>query len=303
MVSAVQRDDGLPHVGADRSADVLPGVPLPQRHVPAGPVLPEGAPARSPSPMPVDAPPAPEPTPPADEAPATADGYGVAAEPADEDPAPTRGRHAAPEPEPSAAGRRTLLLAAGGIVVVLAALALFVWPGLLGGSSDGGQGVAPGSASPMPTAPSVQLGMPDEIAGLPRITGAADTKLKEAVAAGEVDGLTDPVSGVYGSKGVPSVQVIAWNAVNPPEQESIAAAFAGFEKSSGARVSDVEEIPVGGLSGSMSCGSTQVGTSPAVLCFWADAGSFGSVTVLDADDVAKAQATAAAARLDVESAP
>jgi hypothetical protein len=217
--------------------------------------------------------------------------------------APRRGRHAAPEPEPAAGGRRRLvLLAALGLVVVLAAVAVFVWPGLLVGSSDDAEpGAAP--TSPAPSAPSVQLSVPDEIAGLPRIRGSADQKLKEAVAAGEVDGLTDPVSGVYGKGGDPSLQVIAWNAVNPPEQESIDAAFAGFEKSSGAKVTGIEEIPVGGLTGAMSCGSTKVGSSPAVLCFWADAGSFGSVTVLDPKDVATAQATAAAARLDVESAP
>jgi hypothetical protein len=169
--------------------------------------------------------------------------------------------------------------------------------------SPGPPGTSASSVSSAPAAPSVQLGMPDEIAGLPRITGAPDAELAAAVAAGPVEGLTDPVSGVFGTGREPELQVIAWNAVNPPQQESIDAAFTGFATSSGAEVSGIERIPVGGLSGTMSCGTTTVGSTPAVLCFWADAGSFGSVTVLDPPDVASAQAAAAAARLEVESAP
>lgn len=339
---------------------VLPGVPLPPRALPHGPVAPEGAaapdgppepvvepfpgaeprpavpsapsassappvspaaaptpgaaPAKTPwwkkeiggkkaaaSPQPVAAPqaapvaaPVASPVPPPEAASAAApeaDAASVPAPPA----ASRRGRHAAPEPEPQ--GRRTLiLLLAAGLALIALAVALFVWPGLLVGSqgAEGSQGA--GQTGGAVTSAPITLVMPAELAGLSRLTGAPDAALQERISSSPVEGLSEPVGAVYGTDGTPSLQVIAWRAVDPPAQDAVEAAFTGFEGSSGATVSDVQQLPPGDLGGHMACGATTVQQADAVQCFWADAQSFGSITVLAPKDRPSAHATALQAR-------
>lgn len=243
------------------------------------------------------APPVAEPPTPVTDPPPPADG--PAAGPAA--PAAPRGRHAAAAPAPEASPRRsrTLLLAVVGLVVVLAAVAAFVWPGFLVSSGDDDAGALP-SSSPSASALAVTLETPATIDGLRRFTGAADKALAASVAKASVAGLTDPVSAVYGKGTTPQVQVIAWKAVSPPAEDTVTAAFTGFEGSTGAKVTAVREVEVPGLGGHMECGLATVEKTKTLQCFWADDASFGAVTVLSASDREKATSTAVAVRTSVE---
>lgn len=243
----------------------------------AAPPAAAGPPAVAPAPV--------QPVPPVDPSAAVVPAAAVAAAP--------RGRHAAPAPEPQS--RRTLvLLLVLGLALVVVAVLLFVWPGLLVSSGDD---EAAGAA---PSGGTVSLVVPATLAGLTKLSGKADDALSSTLEDSDVEGLSDPVSGVYGTGTTPVVQVIAWKAVDPPAQDSVDAAFTGFESSSGADVTAVEQLPTGDLGGLMACGSTTVQDSPAVQCFWADASSFGSITVLDPKDRAAAHATALQVRAGVE---
>lgn len=192
-----------------------------------------------------------------------------------------------------------LLLAVLGLVLVLAAVAAFVWPGLLVQSDDEPTG-GPG-ASPSPTASlSVTLGTPASVAGLRRFTGAADKALAASVAKSTVEGLSDPVSAVYGTGTTPKAQVIAWKAVSPPADDTVTAAFTGYEGSTGAKVTAVREVETPGLGGQMECGLATLKKNRTLQCFWADDASVGSVTVLSVTDRAKATSTASDIRAAVE---
>lgn len=216
-------------------------------------------------------------------------------------PAAPRGRHAAaaPPPEASPRGSRTLLLAVIGLVLVLAAVAAFVWPGFLVSSGDDEAGALP-TSSPSASALAVTLETPATIDGMRRFTGAADKALATSVAKASVEGLADPVSAVYGKGTTPLVQVIAWKAVSPPAEDTVTAAFTGFEGSTGAKVTAVREVEVPGRGGHMECGLATVEKTKTLQCFWADDASFGAVTVLSASDREKATSTAVAVRTAVE---
>ncbi len=202
-------------------------------------------------------------------------------------------------PEAPAAGRsRVLLLGLVGLLVVLAAVAAFVWPGFLTSSDDDTSGIGP--TTPPTTAPSVTLVTPATIDGLRRFTGAADKALAASVGKGSVDGLTDPVSAVYGKSTTPVVQVIAWNAVSPPATDTVTAAFTGYEGSTGAKVTALREVTAPGLSGHMECGLATVKKAKTLQCFWADEFSVGSVTVFSPKSRDSATSTATSVRVAVE---
>lgn len=261
---------------------VLPGMPLPASAHPHAPVQPE----------PPHDPPAPE---------APVEAVDDVAPPPVDPPAPPRGRHAAPAASaaPAPGRSRLALLVALGLVVVLAAVAAFVWPGFLVQAEE----EPAGGQSPRPTASatlSVTLGTPGSVAGLRRFTGAADTALAASVAKASVDGLSDPVSAVYGTGTTPKAQVIAWKAVQPPAADTVTAAFTGYEGSTGAKVTAVREVETAGLGGHMECGQATLKQNKTLQCFWADDASVGSITVLSVTDRAKATSTAAAIRAAVE---
>ncbi|MFC6239112.1 hypothetical protein [Longivirga aurantiaca] len=286
---------------------VLPGVPLPASahpHAPVAPPPPSSAPRVDLAP-PVDEPRVDLPSPVAEPPTPTTDPAPPSAGPAagDIEPAalPPRGRHAAPAPPatPARGGSRLLVLAVIGLLVVLVAVAAFVWPGFLTASDDGEAAGSP-TASPSVSALAVSLSTPDRIDGMRRFAGAADKALDASVAKASVAGLTDPVSAVYGRGTAPLVQVIAWKAVSPPAEDTVTAAFTGFEGSTGAKVTAVREVAVPDRGGHMECGLATVEKARTLQCFWADDASFGAVTVLSASDRQKATSTAVAVRTAVE---
>jgi hypothetical protein len=203
-----------------------------------------------------------------------------------------------PQETPAARRSRALLLGLVGFLLVLAAVAAFVWPGFLTSSDDDTGALGP--TTPPTTSPSVTLVTPATIEGLRRFTGAADTALAASVSKGSVDGLTDPVSAVYGKGTTPVVQVIAWHAVSPPAADTVTAAFTGYEGSTGAKVTALREVTVTGLSGHMECGLATVKTSKTLQCFWADEFSVGSITVFSPKGRDSATSTATAVRVAVE---
>jgi hypothetical protein len=218
------------------------------------------------------------------------------AEPADVD-AP-----AVADAEDDRRSHRTLvLLAAVGGAVVVAAVAAFVWPGLLVSHDDA---MAPTPASSMPTASAavapVTLQTPDKAATYTKIGGAPATALAQAASATTLDGFTAPVTAVYGENGVPKATVIAWAATSPTSPSSITAAFAGFVNASGVAVTSISPVATGTLGGTMRCGVTTVTGKPATACFWADDASFGAVTVLSPATPADGATTATAIRLTIE---
>jgi hypothetical protein len=184
-----------------------------------------------------------------------------------------------------------------GIVAILGAVAAFVYPGLLV------------SQDPEPTAPVVQqaapktatLAVPATVAGLDSISGAPAAALSAAATSTTLAGFSAPVSAVYGKAGVPGVTVIAWTAASSSPRSSIDAAFAGFQTASSTAVTDIADVPItGGLTGQMSCGTGTVNAAPATVCFWADATTFGAVTILKPTTAKDGALTAGAVRQAVE---
>ncbi|MBI1378646.1 MAG: hypothetical protein GC157_14370 [Frankiales bacterium] len=212
------------------------------------------------------------------------------------------GEAAGPDAGAPERSRRTLvLLVALGAVAVLAAVAAFVYPGLLTGSAEPAP-VAPRSQPAQPAAPqAAPLAAPASVAGLARLTGAPATVLQTTAASTTLTGLGTPVSAVYGAKGVPGATVIAWPATVTAPAAVIDSAFAGFATASGHPVTDLAVVPTtGGLAGQMSCGTATVSAAPATVCFWADGTSFGAVTVLHPASAKDGALTAVAIRQGVE---
>jgi hypothetical protein len=193
--------------------------------------------------------------------------------------------------------RPVALLAVLGAVVVLAAIAAFVWPGLLV-SSDG-------SATPTPVVPAhpaaaaVTLAAPDSAAGLTKLTGPAADALT-GVTTEPLAGLTQPVAAVYGTGTTPSATVIAWKATGPVSTDAVSTAYAGIDAVTGTAVSGVAPVDAGTLGGQMRCGATTSQGKPASVCFWADSATFGAVTVLSPASPAAAATTALQIRQAVE---
>jgi len=221
---------------------------------------------------------------------ATADGYPVDVEPQSSD-----------LDDEDRSRRPLVLLAAVGALAVVAAVAAFVWPGLLV-SHDDAAAPTPVTSLPSASAPvaPVTLQTPDTAAGYQKLSGPPATALAQAASGTTLDGFTAPVTAVYGTAGVPKATVIAWAATSPTTPASITAAFAGFVNASGVAVTSIAPVATGNLGGSMRCGITSVKGTPATACFWADDASFGAVTVLSPATAAEGATTATAIRLTVE---
>jgi len=201
----------------------------------------------------------------------------------------------APKPQ----RRPVALLAVLGAVVVLAAVAAFVWPGLLI-SSDESSSPAPGPVQTHPVTTPVTLQTPATAAGLTKLTGPAATELQTTAAGATLAGFTAPVSAVYGTGTTPSATVIAWTAASPVTTDAVSTAFAGIEAVTGTAVTGVAPVATGTLGGQMRCGATTSQGKPATVCFWADNATFGAVTVLAPASPEAAATTAVALRQAVE---
>ena len=194
--------------------------------------------------------------------------------------------------------RRTVVaLGALGAVVVVGAVAAFVWPGLLVSSDPEPVPVVPPVSAPAAAAP-VVLTTPASVGPYTKLTGAPAAALTTAVSGSALPGLSAPVSAVYGTGTTPAITVIAWNSANPVGASAIPSAFAGFQGATSAVVTDISTTPVT-ASGEMQCGTTVVSGAPASLCFWADGATFGSVTVLEPSSAESAADTAIAVRAAV----
>jgi hypothetical protein len=202
--------------------------------------------------------------------------------------------HGADRPERP---RRALLaLGAFGGILVLGAVAAFVWPGFL--VAEDQPAAAPRPAVSVAT--KVTLGAPDSAAGLSKISGAPAAALAKSAAGTDLTGYTSPVTAVYGTGTTPSATVIAWNATGHGAGADVSTAFAGYQQATGQPVTGIASAATGKLGGRMSCGSTVVGTTPASVCFWADDATFGAVTVLRPTDAKAGAATAVAIRTAME---
>ena len=205
------------------------------------------------------------------------------------------------EPADGTTSRRRplLLLAAVGVVALLAAVAAFVYPGFL--VSQDPDPVPPSSdGGPAPVAaPVMTLQTPPTAAGLTRLSGPADVALKTAAERAALPGLSAPVTAVYGTGGAVRAEVVAWKTTAPLPSTAISTAFAGFSSSAQASVTGI--ATVASAPGQMSCGTTLLsGSVPATVCFWADDASFGSITVLRPAGAAAGVSTATALRQVVE---
>jgi hypothetical protein len=198
------------------------------------------------------------------------------------------------EQDASPASRRPLaLLAVVGGVAIAGAVAAFVWPGFLVAAEPAPVPVVPPVSAPAAAAP-VELTTPASVGQYTKLTGAPAEALTTAVGTSALPGLSAPVSAVYGTGTTPAVTVIAWKAASPLGASAIPSAYAGFQGATAAVVTDITTTPVAG--GEMQCGTTVVSGTPASLCFWSDASSFGSVTVLRPSSPESASDTAVAVR-------
>ena len=213
---------------------------------------------------------------------------------------PRRSHAAMDTKKKSRTSRRSLaLIGAVGAVAITGAIAAFVWPGLLVTPEDTGP-VVPISAPAPANAMGATLQTPATIGELAKLTGKLDTTLRAATTKSTVPGLTSPVSAVYGKGTTAAATVIAWHATTPLGVDSVATAFTGFQSANKTSVTGVSVVSTTGLTGQMGCGQTVIDRAPATLCFWADRGTFGSVTVLRPTDAASGALTAAQIRAAVE---
>jgi len=201
--------------------------------------------------------------------------------------------------KPARSRRPLVLLLVLAIVAILAAVAAFVYPGLLV-AQDTPAPVAPVS-QPQAAPKTATLNVPATVAGLDKLSGAPATALSAAAGSTTLSGFSTPVSAVYGKAGVPSATVIAWKAAPSSPSANIASAFAGFETASSTAIANIADVPVtGGLTGQMSCGSGTVNAAPATVCFWADDTTFGAITILTPATAKDGALTAVAVRQAVE---
>jgi len=162
-------------------------------------------------------------------------------------------------------------------IAVLGAAACFVWPGFLVAQDDT---VAAPVRTAAPVVKTVTLAAPQSVNGLTLLPGAPSAALTKAATSTRLTGYTAPVAAVYGAGTTPTATVIAWKAATPGTTADVSTAFAGFQGATGFPVGAVTPVPTGTLGGDMSCGASKVGATPASVCFWSDAATFGSVTVL-----------------------
>jgi hypothetical protein len=202
------------------------------------------------------------------------------------------------EAEAAPRSRRPLVLvgAVGG-ALVLGAVACFVWPGFLVAQDTP---VPQPVRSAPPVAAAVTLTAPASVNGLTLLPGAPAAALTKAATSTKLTGYTAPVAAVYGTGTTPSATVIAWKAATPGTAADVSTAFAGFQGATGQPVLSVTPVPTGTLGGSMSCGTSTVGATPASVCFWSDAATFGAVTVLKPATATDGAAVADAIRTAME---
>jgi hypothetical protein len=199
----------------------------------------------------------------------------------------------------SAPGSRRSLVALGAIggVLVLGAVAAFVWPGFLVAEET------PTASVPRPAvsvASTVTLTAPATVAGMTRLAGAPAEALSKAAAASMLVGYAAPVSAVYGSGTTPGATVLAWKALKPGSPADVVTAFGGYQGTTGQPVTGIVPVDTGTLGGRMSCGTGVVGAMPASVCFWSDDATFGAVTVLRPASAAAGASTAVAIRTAME---
>jgi len=210
---------------------------------------------------------------------------------------------------PKSGNRRLLtLIGIGALLALVAAAAAFFLPGILNPTDT--PAVTPSASSaatnPTPSAPApvtpanFVVQTPETIGDLTRMSGPIDLSLQAATTASAIPGLGKAVSAVYGNGKVPAATVIAWHAVTPPAPSSVSQAFAGFQSSAKTTVTNVAGVSSTGLPGQMSCGETTINGTPTTLCFWADPGTFGSITVVAPKTPAEGALTAAEIRSAVE---
>ena len=221
-----------------------------------------------------------------------------------DDDASTPGSHSKTEtsdsdPESGRSRRPLVLLLVLGVVAILAAVAAFVWPGLLI-TPETTTAAPSGSVSPAPVARGVTLVTPDSIDGLDRVPGTPDAALKAAAGATKLNGFSAPVSAVYAAKGIPAANVVAWSGPSTSPATSVSTAFAGFQTAASTAVTSIIDVKTGSLGGLMSCGTSVLGSLPATVCFWADDVSFGAVTVLRPESPQRGADIAASLRVGVE---
>ena len=195
----------------------------------------------------------------------------------------------ADDPGSKKRGIRPGLIVILGAVLVAAVVGAFVWPGFLVSSDVPNQSQVPSSpVVSQPIGPAIHT--PATIGNLARITGAPATALASAAAATALNGLSKPVSAVYGTAGTPSVQVIGWQAYGDVAGAAIGQAFAGFTAANSAAVTTMSSPKVSG--GQLTCGSATVAGAPSTLCFFTGNHLFGSITVMHPATAAAGTATA-----------
>ena len=193
--------------------------------------------------------------------------------------------------------RSLVVLGALGAVLVVGAVAAFVWPGLLVAEDTST------AASPRPAvsvASTVTLAAPATVDGMTQLTGAPADALAKAAAAAVLTGYDAPVSAVYGTGTTPGATVLAWKATKPGSPADVVTAFGGYQGTTGQPVTGIAPVDTGKLGGQMSCGSGVVGATPASVCFWSDDATFGAVTVLKPASATAGAATAVAIRTAME---
>jgi len=132
------------------------------------------------------------------------------------------------------------------------------------------------------------------------LTGAPADALAKAAAAAVLTGYDAPVSAVYGTGTTPGATVLAWKATRPGSPADVVTAFGGYQGTTGQPVTGIAPVDTGKLGGTMSCGSSVVGATPATVCFWSDDATFGAVTVLKPASATAGATTAVAIRTAME---
>ena len=203
--------------------------------------------------------------------------------------------------EPAKQSRRLLILiACGALLALVAAAAAFFLPGILNPTDTATPSPTPTSNPTTIATSGFVLTTPKTIGQYTRMAGPIDSTLHQATSASVIPGLHSPISAVYGIGEVPHATVIAWKASTTPAPSSVSQAFAGFQSSAKAAVTDIAGVSSTGLPGQMSCGETQINGTPTTLCFWADPSTFGSITVVNPKTSAEGALTAAQIRSAVE---
>jgi hypothetical protein len=127
--------------------------------------------------------------------------------------------------------------------------------------------------------------MPMAIAGMNRMSGAADSMVQSEVADLPA-GIGTPLGAAYGSAG--TVSVIVLGGVHAMTSKGQRDFFTGFRRSVQAQGYQLASVSPGVLGGRMECGSTADGTR--TICGFTDSGALGAVVVGGSGDAARQMA-------------